>query len=151
MRSRSSAKVVNPSREVKIVPARGSDGGETWDVLIVPRAIQRLAKAAGVSEEKLSWLNQAAKSMMSDLLSQEFAWAPTWTKRSEYLRAMLAAADKLEILLRPKWVAADMRHFESRELKREIFGTRGRYDLKTKADGQKFKSGRRQDPNYSKA
>ena len=32
-----------------------------------------------------------------------------------------------------------MRHFESKELKREIFGTQGFANLKTKADGQKFK------------
>ena len=139
MRSRSPAKVVNPSREVEIVPARGSDGGETWDVVIASKVIQKLAKAAGVSEAELSWLNQAVKDMMFDLLAAESEWAPTWTKRIEHLRAILSAAGKLETLLGPKWVAADMRHFESKELKREIFGTQGFANLKTKADGQKFK------------
>jgi hypothetical protein len=83
MRSRSPAKVVNPSREVEIVPTRGSDGGETWDVVIASKAIQKLAKAAGVSEAELSWLNQAVKDMMFDLLEAEIRWAPTWTKRIE--------------------------------------------------------------------
>ena len=46
---------------------------------------------------------------MFDLLAAESDWAPTWTKRIERLQAILSAADKLETLLRPKWVAADMR------------------------------------------
>ena len=42
MRNGSPNKVVNPSREVKIVPARAWDGSETWDVVIAPRAIEKL-------------------------------------------------------------------------------------------------------------
>ena len=139
MRNRSPAKVVNLSREVKIVPARGSDGSETWEYVIARSAMQKLAKAAGVSETELSWLYEPLKWMLYQLDDDKSNWAPKWTKRIEHLRATLSAAHRLEALLQPPWVAAAMRRFEDLELKQQIFGTRGLVDLKTKADYQKFK------------
>ena len=50
VRKGSPAKEFNPSREVRLVPERGPDG-ETWiSFVIAPSAIQKLAKAAGVTE-----------------------------------------------------------------------------------------------------
>lgn len=137
MPNRSAAKEFNPSYEVQIVPKRGRDGGETWDVVISDSAIQKLAKIAGMPEADLSWSREYLEFMMFELQCQMSNRAPAWRNRIEHLRATRSAARKLEVLLRPKWVEADIRHFEDRELKYQIFGTRDLVHVKTKADAQK--------------
>jgi hypothetical protein len=136
---RSPNKEFNPSGAVQIVPARGSDGSETWEYVIARSAMQKLAKAAGVSETELRRLYEPLKWMLYQLYDDKSNWAPTWTKRIKHLQATLSAARRLKVLLQPQWVAAAMRRFEDLELKQQIFGTRGLVDLKTKADYQKSK------------
>jgi len=69
---RSSAKQLNPSREVRIEPRRAADGSATWHVAIAPSAMQNLAKAAGVNEVDLSWLREPLEFMMFELQCQKW-------------------------------------------------------------------------------
>jgi hypothetical protein len=119
---------------------RGSDGGETWDVVIADSAVQRLAKFAGASEGKVSWLKESLAFMMFELLDsqrEKSNRAPSWSKRIEHYRTMISLARRLEMLLAPEWVAAEMRNYEAREVRQEIFGTRG---LFKSDDAQKIRA-----------
>jgi hypothetical protein len=138
-RKPSLAKEFTPSREVTITPKRATDGGETWDVVVASCAIEKLADAAGVAQSDLGWLNDALKFMIFQLQCAKCDRAPTWPNQKKHLRTTLKAARKLEVLLRPQWLAAKMRLFEDLELRQQTFGIRGVIDLKTRADLQKFK------------
>ena len=135
--SRSQAKGFNPSPEVRIVPKRASDGGETWEVVIARSAMQKLAKYAGVTEADLNSLCEPLKFMMFCLQHEKSDWA-TLPKRIEHLRKASSATCELDELLRPEWVAFEMYLFEDRELRQQMFGTRGVVDLR-RADRQKAK------------
>jgi hypothetical protein len=136
-RSRSSAKDFKPSSEVRIVPSRASDGSETWDVVIAPSALQKLAATAGVIEADLGWLRRPLEFAMCELIEINRVRAPSWPNRIKHLRATSSAVRRLEALLRPEWISTDMGRFESRELKLQMLGSRGVVTLKTRADGKK--------------
>jgi len=86
-RSRSPAKEFSPSPGVRVVPKRASDGSETWDVVIAPSAMQKLATAAGVIEAQLEWLRGPLELAMYSLLCLQAirARAPSWPNRIEHL------------------------------------------------------------------
>jgi hypothetical protein len=136
-RSRAPAKAFNPSSEVRIVPSHDSEGSETWDVMIAPSAMQKLATAAGVTEADLNTLRRPLELVMCQLIEISRVRAPSWPNRTKHLRATSSAVRRLEALLRPEWVSTDMGRFESRELKLQMLGSRGVMTIKTRADGKK--------------
>jgi hypothetical protein len=110
-------------------------------VVIARSAMQKFAKAAGVTESEVGWLREPLELMMFNLQCAKSirARAPSWPNRIEQLRATSSAACALEALLRREWVSVEMKLFESRELKLQMLGSRGGVNVNTRADGKKAK------------
>ena len=81
----------------------------------------------------------ALRLMIFQLQCAKSDQAPTWPNQKKHLQRTLKATRKLEVLLRPQWLAAKMRLFEDLELRQQTFGIRGVINLKTRADFQKLK------------
>jgi hypothetical protein len=132
MASRSVAsKKFNLPKDVRIERWATSDGGEKWDAVISSKAMQRLAKAAGVQD--LSWLHDPLRLLMIQVHFERYDRAPSTPNIIDDLRRVQLASRRLQTLLSPNWIMKEMRSFEDRELKQRFFGTRGFLDLTTKA------------------
>jgi hypothetical protein len=130
-------KKFKPSKDVHIAPRRTADGGEIWDIAVRATALKKLGKLAGVSKGEADWLHDPLRIMFLGLQHEADRHDRSAAASIKHLRLIQATSRRLQMLLDAR-TKSEMFSFEDRELRYQLFGTRGTATVSTRVEAQDY-------------